>query len=363
MSGDTEYANVYFNSFFKTVINYDFEHLIDRSFEEILYRIDNWINEESGWVVDLINSEYLNISMYAPLMGSSFIELPDELNHPKKGLVNIRNDDNKCFLWCHVRHLNLIHNHSTRISREDRRTANTLDYLDIDFPVSGKDYCKTEDKNSVCVNAFSYEGKVIYPIHVSEKNFDDCVNLLMINEGDKSHYVYIKGFNRLMFNKTGNKNKKWFCMRCLQCFSSENILNKHKEDCLVVNGEQRVKLNEEFINFKNYSRQMNAPFKIYADFECILRESNILEEAVNNSLWTRKYQDHVLCGFGYKIVCVDDRFTKDVVIYRGKDCVNKFISAILREYEYCRDVMKNYFNKNLIMTVEEEEIFQLSNKC
>ena len=185
----------------------------------------------------------------------------------------------------------------------------------------------------------------------------------MIHEGDKSHYVYIKGFNRLMFNKTGNKNKKWFCMRCLQCFSSENILNKHKEDCLVVNGEQRVKLNEEFINFKNYSRQMNAPFKIYADFECILRESNILEEAVNNSLWTRKYQDHVLCGFGYKIVCVDDRFTKDVVIYRGKDCVNKFISAILREYEYCRDVMKNYFNKNLIMTVEEEEIFQLSNKC
>ena len=85
MDGNTEYAYVYFNSFVKTVINYDFEHLIDKSFEEILYRVDNWINEGSGWIINLINSEYLNVSTYAPLMGSSFIELPSELNHPKKG--------------------------------------------------------------------------------------------------------------------------------------------------------------------------------------------------------------------------------------------------------------------------------------
>ena len=167
-----------------------------------------------------------------------------------------------------------------------------------------------------------------------------------------------------MFNKTGNKNKKWFCMRCLQCFSSENVLNKHKKDCLVLNGKQHVKLNEGFISFKNYSRQIKVPFKIYADFECILRESKVLEEVVDeNSSWTEKYQDHVPCGFGCKVVYSDDRFTKNVVIYRGKDCVNKFISEILREYEYCRDVIKTYFNKNLIMSMEEEEVFQLSIKC
>ena len=162
--GDTEYANLYFNSFAKIVINYDFEHLIDKSFEEIFYRIDNWINEGSGWMIDLINSEYLNISTYAPLLVSNYIELPNELNHPKKDLVNIRNDDNKCFLWCHVSYLNPVDNHSTRIRREDRRIANTLDYCDVVFPVSGRDYCKTEDKNSICVDVFSYEGKVIYPI-------------------------------------------------------------------------------------------------------------------------------------------------------------------------------------------------------
>ena len=75
-----------------------------------------------------------------------------------------------------------------------------------------------------------------------------------------------------MFNKTKNGNKKWFCMRCLQHYCSENGLDKYKENCLIINGEQRVELNEGFISFKIYSRQMRVPFKINADFECILKK-------------------------------------------------------------------------------------------
>ena len=82
INGDTAYSRVYFNSITKTVINFDFN--LDKPFEEILYRIDNWINEESGWIIDLINGEYVNIFKYAPLLGSSFIELPNELKHKKK---------------------------------------------------------------------------------------------------------------------------------------------------------------------------------------------------------------------------------------------------------------------------------------
>ena len=259
--------------------------------------------------------------------------------------------------------MNLVNNQSTRIGKKDRRIADSLDYSDVDFPVSARNYCKIEDKNGICINVFSYEGKVVCPIYGFVKNFDDCINLLMIHEGNRSHYVHIKDFSRLMFSKTESKNKKWFCMHCLQCFSSENVLNKHKENCLVINGEQRVKLNEGFISFKNYSRPMEAPFKIYADFEFILKKSKALYEVFDeNSLWSKKYQDHVPCGFGYKVVCVDDRFTKNAVVHRGEDCVNKFIDAILREHEFCKD-LKNYFNKNLIMSMEEEEVFQLSNKC
>ena len=92
-------------------------------------------------------------------------------------------------------------------------------------------------------------------------------------------------------------------------FSSENILEKHKKSCSVINGEQRVKLSEGFINFKNYSRQMRAPFKIYADFECILKKSKKSSEVVDeNSSWSVKIQDHVPCGFGYKVVCCKKSF-------------------------------------------------------
>ena len=81
INGDTEYSSVYFNSITKTMINLEFN--LDKSFEEILYRIDNWINEGSGWIIDSINSEYVNISKYVLLFGNSFIELPSELKHPK----------------------------------------------------------------------------------------------------------------------------------------------------------------------------------------------------------------------------------------------------------------------------------------
>ena len=73
-----------------------------------------------------------------------------------------------------------------------------------------------------------------------------------------------------MFHKTKNKNKKWFWKSCLQCFSSENVLMRHKEDCLSINGAQSVKVEEGTIKFKNYFKQIPVPFKIYVDFECNL---------------------------------------------------------------------------------------------
>ena len=82
-----KYSSVYFNSITKTVINSEF--ILNKSLQEILYRIDNWVNERSGWIIESINGEYVNISMYSPLVGRSFVELPSELKNPKKGLINM----------------------------------------------------------------------------------------------------------------------------------------------------------------------------------------------------------------------------------------------------------------------------------
>ena len=73
--------------------------------------------------------------------------------------------------------------------------------------------------------------------------------------------MYIKVFNRLMFNKTKNKNKKYFCKSCLQCFSSKNVLNEHKKDCLLINKGENAKLEKGFIEFKNYSKQIPVFFQ------------------------------------------------------------------------------------------------------
>ena len=195
------------------------------------------------------------------------------------------------------------------------------------------------------------------------------MDLLLISKEFKSHYVYIKDFDRFMFNKTKNKSKKYFFKSCLRCFSSEKILIEHRTDCLVINGKQSVKLKSGTISFKNYSKQRPVLFKIYADFECILKkvERDIIEygsiECDSNSSYTRKYQDHSPYSFAYKIVCIDNKFSKKVVLYRGKDAVYKFIKSILSEYNYCRKVMKKHFSKNLIMSAGEEETFQLSNIC
>ena len=145
-----------------------------------------------------------------------------------------------------------------------------------------KDYGKIEVMNKINVNVFCYGNKMVHPVYLSNQCFNDCLDLLLISNNFTSHYVYIKDFNRLMFNKTRHKGKKYFCKSCLQCFSSESVLSNHKKDCLMINNGQ-----------------------------------NVL----------------------------------------------KFIKRIFKEYDYCSGVMKKQFNKNLVMTAEENEEFERSNIC
>ena len=173
------------------------------------------------------------------------------------------------------------------------------------------------------------------------------------------HYVYIKNFDRFMLNKTKNKNKKYFCKSCLQCFISKNVLTEHKKDCLVINGKQNDKLESGFISFRNYSRQIPAPFKIDADFECILK--HVYSSINNNDIsYTRKYQDQVPCSFAYKVGLVNKKYGKKIILYRGRNTVNVFIKSILNKWNYFRKITRKYFNKNLIMSAEENRLMDFN---
>ena len=97
-----------------------------------------------------------------------------------------------------------------------RKLANNLYYDGVGFPVREADFSKIEKKNNICINVFCYEIKLVFPIYISDQKFENAMDLLLIIDGDKLHYMYIRDFHRFLFYKTKNKNKRCFCKSCLQ---------------------------------------------------------------------------------------------------------------------------------------------------
>ena len=359
--------SAYFNSQPQTITNnIDINNSLQASKQQILNMIAQWVSEGSGWTVQSVDSHYLNIVKYEPMKGSSYIKIPQELRNSAKGLINMKNEDNECFRWCHIRHLNPQDKYPQRIKKVDKQYIEKLDYSGIEFPVTTKQYNKIEKHNEININVFGYEEKQKYPIYVSKEKYEDCMNLLLITENENKHYVLIKDLNKFMYNQTKHKERKHFCMHCLQCFSSERVLTDHKENCIQVNGTQAIKMptkDDNILKFNNFHKQLPVPFAIYADFEAITEKVHGCQPN-NVKSYTEAYQRHTDCSYGYKVVCCyDDKYTKPVQIYRGEKAVYKFMEAMLQEVKYCKNVIENEFKKPLRMTKDNEKEFQKADKC
>ena len=345
------YKTAFFNGKAKTITTpNDVGPELNMSRQEILNVIDKWVSEGSGWVIDRIDSHYINVTTYKPLHGSSYVELPMELRNPKKGLINIKNKDNECFRWCHIRHLNPQEKDPQRIKKEDKKMINELNYDGIDFPLSQKHYNKVEERNSIRINVFGYENGQPFPIHISKETFENQMNLLLITKDEKKHYVLMKDFNAFMYNQSKHKERKHFCTYCLRCFSSERILANHVNNCLTLNGAQAInmpKQGENILKFNNFHKQLPVPFVIYADFEAITKkvqgrkQSEEMKNEKNKRSYTEAYQTHEDCGYRYKVVCCyNDKYSKDICIHRGENAVYKFMEKMLEEVKYCNNNKK-----------------------
>ena len=165
------------------------------------------ISEGSGWTVKSVDNHYLNVVKYQPMRGSSYIKLPQELRNSSKGLINIKNKDDECFRWCHIRHLNPQIKDPQRVKKVDKAFIENLNYSGIEFPVTIKHY-KIEKQNNININVFGYEKMQIYPIYVSKESNGDFLNLLLITDDENQHYVLIEDFNKLMYKQTKHKEKK-----------------------------------------------------------------------------------------------------------------------------------------------------------
>ena len=215
------------------------------------------------------------------------------------------------------------------------------------------DYKLVEERFEMNVNVFWYENNA-YSIYISKQSNTHVSNPLLITNEEKSHYIFLKDFNRSMYSKTKTKNqhKKYLCMACLQNFTTEEVLSNHKKQCLLINGCQAVNYESGTIKFINYEKQVLVPFKISADNDCFLKRTNSYE-----GKHTIKYQEHFPNSINAKLVCIDDRFTLPNIVFKGDDCVNKFIWWIINQNKRIKEIITNHFNKELIMTTQDEDIY------
>ena len=141
----------------------------------------------SGWVISSVDAHYLNVVKYTPLNASSYIQLPKELRNSKKGLINIKNEDNECFRWCHLAKVysDKVKRNRERISHY-KKYVDTLNYDEIEFSVSIKQIPKIKDQNNISINVIGYENKNRFSLYVSKKVTETTLDLLLIWEEEKN---------------------------------------------------------------------------------------------------------------------------------------------------------------------------------
>ena len=229
------------------------------------------------------------------------MKLPQDLKNSAKGLINMKNEDNECFRWYHIRHLNPQDKYPQRIKKCDKEYIKNLSYSGIELPVAVKQYNKIEKQNEISINVFGYEERQRHPVYISKEKFKKHINMLLITEGENKHYVLIKDFNKFMFNKTKHQHRKHFCVYyCLQCFSSDEVLNNHKTNCMTINGKQAVKMPDKennILKFENCHKQLPVPFVIFADFKAITEKVQGCKPN-NEKSYTESYQKHKDCWYG-----------------------------------------------------------------
>ena len=351
---------------------YEVYHEMKDEIEEKIQDIQN--AEGSGWVFVEVENLTLHIDIWDSIKGSSYIDLPKELKN-KKAIINMKNEDNKCFLWCVLRALNPKDDHPERIDKDLKSKENTLNMEGIAYPVDLKDIKRFEKQNldiSISVLGYSKDER-IYPLRISkytkakkENERKHNIVLLLIKNGDNSHYCYVKKLSALLSSQVNKHNHKlYFCLNCLNGYDEEEKLNKHKEYC---SEEESIKITmpppDTYLKFENYRYSERAPFAIYADFESILKPLNTCEPDPNKS-YTLKYNKHEPVSFVYYIISFNENVYESKLRSYVKeneedpDPIDVFINWLEEDVKIISELGK----EKMIITEEEQEQFNQASNC
>ena len=356
----------------------DENEIYDEMVEEILEEIDMARDAEgSGWRFEKVEKLVLHTTRWEPVNAGSYIELPQELKN-RKAIINMKNQDDKCFMWCVLRALNLKDKNAERIDNDLKNKVDTLNMEGIQYPVSLRGIDRFEHLNpeiSITVLGYNKEEKV-YPLKVSK--YTGCehdIVLLLIKDGEKSHYCLVKNISALLSSQINNhKGTRYFCLNCFNSFKSPDSLDKHKEYCY---NNECVKISmpppNTFLRFKNFRYSEKAPFAIYADFESLIKPMDNCDPDPNRS-YTKKYQKHEPISFCYYIECFNNTLCKEIFNDDTKrkqlksyiktkpedpDAIDVFIKWLEDDVKF----LANIKEKKMVFTKEEERQFNMASDC
>ena len=214
---DEDLVELVFNSLMTNIYNLNnLDEIVLEMINNMKYQIENPALLNSRFIFKEVLYMDINIHQLNLTRGSSYLPLPDWLAH-KKAIINPKNEDQECFKWAVITALEFqnIESHPERISNLIK-FSNKYDWSGLGFPVSFKDISKFEFRNQISINLLAIEDKEIY-ICRKGGNYERIINLMIIFENNRKHYVAIKSLSRLLSSKnTNHKGKEYFCKNCLQ---------------------------------------------------------------------------------------------------------------------------------------------------
>ena len=347
--------------------------------KEIMARLAMYQENGSDWYFKEVVRLENHIVEYKPIKGGTYIPLP-EFVKKKNAIINIKNEDNKCFLWSVLRCLHPKEVHGERLC-DLKKYENELNFKEIKFPVKVKGITKFEKLNPFLpkINVFPInDNNKVYPLIVNQKKSkknrkNDCkktIDLFFHSDGEKQHYSLIKNFSRLVRSQiTKDTTRKiYICKKCFYHFTKEDLLEKHIEYC--GNNETAVvkmPTKEKSIpKFKHHFKKLPLPFIIYADFECFTIPVNSCQPNPEKS-YTKTYQKHEPSGFCLYLKSLDGMNTNfKPIVYTKKnsdeDISKKFIKHVVK---LTHRIYKDYYKKPkpYNLSDKEEKEFQSASIC
>ena len=333
--------------------------------------------EGSGWQFLKVIKLVLHTTRWEPLYGGSYVPLDPYLAN-KKAIINMQNEDDKCFMWSVLRALYPKDNHPERIDNDLKSKQNILNMKGICYPVSLRAIDRFEHLNpNISISVVGYNKiDLVHPIKISQcTGCDYDIVLLLLKEAvkgengkieEKTHYTLVKNMSALIASQKNNhKGSREICLNCFNSFNSPETLKKHKEYCYE---NESVKINMPqqgtFLRFKNFLHSEKAPFAIYADFESLIKPMDNCDPDPNKS-YTKKYQKHEPISFSYYILCSIYGVYKSILRKYTKtkpedaDAMDVFIKWLEEDIK----AIANIKEKEMIFTEEDRKQFNKASDC